>query len=395
MPTIHERITKTKGKIYWFIIDVGRDAQGNRIRIKRSGFTKKSDAKRAIAEIEAQYYAGKVFTRPSDITFYQYATEIWLNEHKYYVKVSTLKNIYSILRITFDFFGRDIKLKDITTMHFQSFAQSMLDTGKTRKHINRILAYVKMIFKHAVKNNVINFNPSENYTLPKMTLEEKTKQLQLNPKPLYLERTDLLRFLEAARQDKCAYPYYYIVYFLTYTGVRVGEACAMEWSNLNMQNKTVKITQNIFGCSYSDYVIQIPKTANSVREISVTQSFIDTMKEWRRIQNEQKLMKADKWDRTHDFIFTSRQCPGKPVFTYTIASFIKKIGRRIGLDWVHPHTFRHTHTSFLAAAGENLEVIQDRLGHSNDTTTRQIYLHITKNRKREAAVLFEKYLNAK
>lgn len=395
MPKIHERITKTKGKVYWFIIDVGRDEQGNRIRIKRSGFTKKSDARKAIAEIESQYYAGKIFTRPSDITFYQYATEIWFNEHKYYVKVSTLKNIQSILRITFNFFGKDIKLKDITTLHFQAFAQNMLDAGKTRSHINRILAYIKLIFKHAVKNKIINTNPSENFTLPKMTLVEKTKQLQAEPKPLYLEKIDLLRFLDAAKQDCCAYPYYYIVYFLTYTGARIGEACAMEWPNLNMKNKTVKITQNIFGCSYSDYVIQTPKTKNSIREISVTQSFIDTMREWRLIQSEQKLLQANKWDRTHDFVFTSRQCPGKPVLTYTIAAFIKKIGKRIGMSWVHPHTFRHTHTSFLAAAGESLEVIQDRLGHANDTTTRQIYLHITKNRKREAASLFEKYLNAK
>lgn len=67
MARIYERLTKTKGKTYWFIIDVGRDDTGKRIRIKRCGFTKKSDAKKAMAEIESQYYAGKVFAKPKDI----------------------------------------------------------------------------------------------------------------------------------------------------------------------------------------------------------------------------------------------------------------------------------------------------------------------------------------
>ena len=48
MARIHERLTKTKGKTYWFIIDVGRDDTGKRIRIKRCGFTKKSDARNRV-----------------------------------------------------------------------------------------------------------------------------------------------------------------------------------------------------------------------------------------------------------------------------------------------------------------------------------------------------------
>lgn len=54
MARIHERLTKTKGKTYWFIIDVGRDDTGKRIRIKRCGFTKKSDAKKAMLKKQWQ-----------------------------------------------------------------------------------------------------------------------------------------------------------------------------------------------------------------------------------------------------------------------------------------------------------------------------------------------------
>lgn len=53
-----------------------------------------------------------------------------------------------------------------------------------------------MIFKHALKNNIITNNPCENIDLPKMTLVEKTKLLQQKPKPLYLEKEDLLIFFK-------------------------------------------------------------------------------------------------------------------------------------------------------------------------------------------------------
>lgn len=394
MARIHERLTKTKGKTYWFIIDVGRDDTGKRIRIKRCGFTKKSDAKKAMAEIESQYYAGKVFAKPKDITFAYYVQEIWFKEYQHYTKISTQKGIQYLLKALISFWGQDVKLKYITPLNIQAYIQNMLDMGKKRKTITKNLSYIKMIFKHALKNNIITNNPCENIDLPKMTLVEKTKLLQQKPKPLYLEKEDLLTFLNEAKNDAYAYPYYYMVFFLIYTGARLGEVCAMEWDNFNTKNKTIKITQNIYGCSQKNYYVQTPKTKNSIREISISQSFIDVMKEWRLIQNKQKIKNANNWDRTYNFIFTSRYYPGKPILTCNLYGFIKKIAKKIGLSWIHPHTFRHTHTSLLAAAGESLEVIQDRLGHTNDSTTCQIYLHITKSRKVDAASKFEAYLNS-
>ena len=60
---------------------------------------------------------------------------------------------------------------------------------------------------------------------------------------------------------------------------------------------------------------------------------------------------------------------------------------------IHPHIFRHTHASLLAEAGIDLVQIMKRLGHADDTTTRQIYLHITKTLATETAEKFDKLLN--
>ena len=60
---------------------------------------------------------------------------------------------------------------------------------------------------------------------------------------------------------------------------------------------------------------------------------------------------------------------------------------------VTPHSLRHTHTSLLAEAGVDLDEIMDRLGHQDDATTRNIYLHITSARKSAAASKFSTLMN--
>jgi len=59
-----------------------------------------------------------------------------------------------------------------------------------------------------------------------------------------------------------------------------------------------------------------------------------------------------------------------------------------------PHSLRHIHTSLLAEAGVGLEEIMDRLGHSDDNTTRNVYLHMTKEMKKEASHKFGKLMRS-
>jgi integrase len=66
-----------------------------------------------------------------------------------------------------------------------------------------------------------------------------------------------------------------------------------------------------------------------------------------------------------------------------------------GLDQsLTPHSLRHTHTSLLAEAGVGLEQIMQRLGHSDDETTRNIYLHITKPKRKEASQKFSELMRS-
>ena len=59
-----------------------------------------------------------------------------------------------------------------------------------------------------------------------------------------------------------------------------------------------------------------------------------------------------------------------------------------------PHSLRHTHTSLLAEAGVSLEQIMDRLGHSDDHITKNVYLHVTQELKKEASQKFSELMRS-
>ncbi|WP_144559519.1 tyrosine-type recombinase/integrase [Shouchella miscanthi] len=64
------------------------------------------------------------------------------------------------------------------------------------------------------------------------------------------------------------------------------------------------------------------------------------------------------------------------------------------MNHLPPYSPRLTHTSLLAEAGVSLEEIMERLGHKNDSVTRDVYLHVTKSRKKEAAVKFSNLMDS-
>lgn len=103
-----------------------------------------------------------------------------------------------------------------------------------------------------------------------------------------------------------------------------------------------------------------------------------------------KLKNNLNWEQNdYDFVFVSKRQPGNPLRYSTVMSCTKRLGKKLGFASLHPHMFRHTHVSILAAAKVPLPAIKERLGHTNDKTTERIYLHITKQFKSEVADKFE------
>ena len=106
-------------------------------------------------------------------------------------------------------------------------------------------------------------------------------------------------------------------------------------------------------------------------------------------------MKCRNTYHDEDFVFTKEvKYPGYPENVNTIGIRMARLLSFAKLPTtLTPHSLRHTHVSLLAEAGVSLPEIMERLGHKNDTVTREIYLHVTKTLKKEAAQKFDRLMD--
>ncbi len=333
--------------------------------------------------------------KPSNITLHDFMWLHWLDYHKQFIKPSTLRNNTSrCLKQIDEFFGEKQKLKNITPHQCTLFAKYLTDRIN-RSYARTNLAYLRKALDYAVQvEKIISQNPCANISIPRLTIEEK-EQIKLNPKKkiLYLEKDQLKKFLFIAQNDKKAFPYYTAVLLLSYTGMRVGELLGLQWENIDTDNKVIHIKNTIFRPD-KNYIIQSAKTSKSIRDIVISENIVKHLKEYRKMYLQFKLLRRNKWSNTtYDFTISSLMYPGEPVSVNTLHRWINKIAAKANLPQLHPHIFRHTHVSLLAEAGIPLTSICQRLGHSHDRITEDIYLHITKKLKNDAAEKFEKMLS--
>jgi integrase len=96
-----------------------------------------------------------------------------------------------------------------------------------------------------------------------------------------------------------------------------------------------------------------------------------------------------------DFVFANidEELPGYPLYIKKIENRMRRLLKMAELNpELTPHSLRHTHTSLLAEAGVSLPQIMERLGHKNEDTTKNVYLHVTKEMKKEASQKFKELM---
>ena len=122
---------------------------------------------------------------------------------------------------------------------------------------------------------------------------------------------------------------------------------------------------------------------------------INALKEHKNVQDEVIEQLGDTY-HNNDFIFAKMERQfGYPIVIKTVQNRMARLFRIAGLNpALTPHSLRHTHTSLLAEAGVSLEQIMDRLGHTDDQITKNVYLHVTQEMKKEASQKFSELMRS-
>lgn len=381
-----EKGKKCKCGAKWgYMIDAGINPQtGKRKQKFKGGFKTKKEAEAEAATFKLELRSGSA-VEEKNTTFEQFTKE-WLKwyESTGKVKVSTIRVRNHEINRLMPYFAK-LKMRDITKSQYQDMLKAEKSKGFADNTLDGVHGTGRMIFKRAVEQDVIKTDPTQYAYVPK--LQKTVEDLEKDEEPeKYMERDELVAFLHAAKWKGLERDYV-IFYTLAYTGLRAGELCALKWTDIDFEEMTISITKTYYNPknNIKDYTLLPPKTKKSKRVIAIDKDLIAILEQHKAIQNKIRMRYRDTYHEKDFVIAKMEKTRGYPEYIKTIENRMHRLLKYAGLDTeLTPHSLRHTHTSLLAAAGIPLHEIMERLGHKDDDITRDVYLHVTKDRKKEA-----------
>lgn len=382
---------KCKCDAKWsFTIDIGTDPQtGERKQATRSGFVRKIDAEEAAAALLLELKTGS-HIKESNLRFNDFVEE-WTKDYEgsSKIKISTLRSRKYAADKFMPYFAH-IKMKDITRKKYQDALNDLKSQGLSDNTLDGIHNTGKMMFNRAIEFNLIKGNPTKYARVhkTKKTVEEIEQEAE---QVKYLEKEELSKFLNTAKEQG-KYQDYAIFLMLAYSGMRVGELCALKWKDIDFEAGTVSITKTYYSGDNKaqHYELLTPKTKTSRRKITIENIVLAELEKHKARQNVLR-MKFRSSYHDQDFVFVRKGASyvGLPINTQSVGHRMTAILKLAGLnEELTPHSLRHTHTSLLAEAEVGLLEIMDRLGHKDDQTTKNVYLHVTKKMEKVASQKF-------
>lgn len=252
---------------------------------------------------------------------------------------------------------------------FSAAEQTKKLSSTTSLHYHRLIS---AILEKAVKWQVIYANPCARVEPPKAERKEAE----------YLDETQAQQLIECLKNEPLQYKA--MITVLLYTGMRRGELCGLSWDSIDFDNCLIDISQTSLYLPGKGIFNDKTKTEASKRVIKVPKEAIEVLRAHRKEQLQHKLKIGDQWIESGK-VFT--QWNGKPIYPGTVTKWFAAFVKKNNLPPIHLHSLRHTNATLLIASGADLRTISKRLGHSNMTTTSNIYAHAIKSADEKAAEL--------
>lgn len=364
-----KKYTKKNGQEAWqFSAYLGTDQKtGKRIKTTRRGFETKKQAQRAcnqlLAEFDADTWTAMQFHSNTEPTTFKEVAELWLTSYKLTVQDSTYKNTKTaIKRYLYPKFG-DRPIANITRLECQ---QAVNDWYMHYSALGALTGKASRIFKYAITMDMIDHNPMESVIKPQ---KDTHKRIKVYTKQDF---NTLMKYLKNNQNEYRSHFMYTLLRLLFYTGLRINEALALEWSDIDFKAKTLNIDKTLKLVD-NKLTVGKPKTKASVAVLPIDDQTLRILKTWRAYKKKSRL-EIGLTDEPP--IFSSLK--GDWIYASNVHRHLKKVTKNAGVPFYGVHVTRHTHASFLIEAGANLKEVQTRLRHGSITMTMDVYGHLSK-----------------
>ncbi|MBF0710582.1 MULTISPECIES: tyrosine-type recombinase/integrase [unclassified Gemella] len=351
---------------------------GKEVRKSKRSFESKREAEIYIARLKIEFEKGTMFVSNKKHTFSD-IYDLWIENYKHTVKESSYNLRLENSKVLLKHLGH----MDIKKMHMLDLQRlfNELSLKYSKNYINTLKASAKMILDFAVNSNLINSNPIDKIKLPRV---ESINKSELDD---YYTKEELIDFLNIVKENH-NHKTYTIFRLLAFTGMRIGEALALEWSDIDFNNSSISINKTIARGTDNKLIIQTPKTKSSSRVIDIDPTTMQTLRQHKLEQKE--LIFRLGW-QNKGIVFTNLK--NTYLWNSNINSDLYRICKKHNFKSIKLHGFRHTHCSLLFESGASIQAVQTRLGHSDFKTTMNIYNHVTEKMKQETANKFAEYMS--
>lgn len=351
---------------------------GKRITTTRRGFKTQKEASLAEARLKLEYEEKTFNAKNSKYTFQQ-IYELFLVEHKNTVKSGTYATTvrYAKLHILPKIANK--RIDSFTVLDCQKLVNQWAEYFNSAKYPKGI---AQQVFDYAIKMNIITDNPMRKVKLPKRkeTINEVNK----------FYNTDELKHFFDCVKDYGNMKYLAFFRLLAFTGMRKGEALALNWSDIDFNKKQVHITKGVVLDENEIPIISTTKTKKSVRTVSLDDESLATLRRWKLEQAKELMSIGINSMNKHQLLFTyDANKLYRPSYSNC---WLEQIIKKYNLKKITMHGFRHSHCSLLFEMETPIQVVQERLGHTNIKTTMDIYTHVTEKQRDKVADNFAKHI---
>ena len=390
---------RKKGKKWYYRFYV-EDASGNLVQKEYAGTESKSETEKLLRQAMDDYESKKFVTKTDNLTVGE-LLDMWAEEE---LKVGTLsngtvENYLGAIRCIKKHPIAERKLKTVTAEHLQAFLDLLTFGGEFPKQL-------------------ITFNPMQYIKLKKQAEDVdlfSDDEVEEGIQPISHEDYERLIEYLKVKNPPAILP----IQIAYYAGLRIGEVCGLTWQDINLEEQCLTIKRSIRYDGTKHKNIIGPTKRKKVRIVDFGNTLTEILKTARKEQLKSRMQYGELYHRNfykevqdknrvyyeyyhldgteeipadyEEISFVCLRPDGCLELPSTLSIACRSVAKRLdGFENFHFHQLRHTYTSNLLSNGAAPKDVQELLGHSDVSTTMNVYAHSTRKAKRNSARLLDK-----